>query len=131
MAFNAIHAIKLSSRNNNDDIWVKVIEKDNKIFLDIRQYNQWPTINGVFMDAIEFIWFKNELLNGGQHKVMKMIRDSRTVSIERKDDVTEICMDKVGLAKKGVALFKNEEDILINELQNLAKIMSGHIVINN
>lgn len=124
MSFNLIYGVKLSTRSDNVDIWVSVVEKENKLFFNLRQYkDQYPTINGVFLDVIEFIWLRNELLNGTSYKEMKMIRDKRSISIERKDDVIEISMEKIGLNKKGVALEKNEEEILINELGNLLKVI--------
>jgi hypothetical protein len=120
MEFTTIHSINISNRNNNQQIFAKVVKARDIPYFDLRLYiNEKPTTEGVFIDPVEFHWLKNEINSG--NKICN--NGNRTVTINQLNDEVEICLEKEGQVKKSITITKDEVLHLYKELDNIAKII--------
>jgi hypothetical protein len=122
MDFTTLYSVIISTRKENQNVLAKVVKTRDTPYFDLRIYNnEKPTINGVFIDPVEYFWFQKEI-NSGNKKTHT--QEKRTVTIEQQDEEVEISLKKEGNPKKSIKLNKEEVVALVKELEKITKIIT-------
>jgi hypothetical protein len=127
MSFTTLYSVCVSCRYNNEAIFAKVVEINNKLYFDLRLFkNDLSTKTGIFIDCVEFVWFQSEIknLNRKSFKDILLINNERKLSIDLIDTGIIITLEKIN-NKSAIAIKDEEVDILIKELENIAKVIKN------
>jgi hypothetical protein len=123
MTFTNLHSVNISTRNNNQKVLANVVKTRDIPYFDLRLYvDEKPTMNGIFIDPVEFVWLKNEITSINDKK--KHCKENRIVTIKQINDEVKISLAKRGQAKKSITITKEETLKLYKELDKIAKIIA-------